>query len=110
MERAHRRLVPVSRRVGLLAILGLLFAFSALAAVFLLQSHKKSQKLTTNAPTSVTYGDAPFAVTADASSGLGVEVSVKDGPCQIQDGLVTTTGAGLCEMRLLQAGDKNYRS
>jgi hypothetical protein len=56
-----------------------------------------------------TFGDAPFQVSAAASSGLPVSYSV--GPednCTISGSTVTITGAGSCSVTASQAGGGNY--
>ncbi len=55
-----------------------------------------------------TYGDAPFAVTAAASSGLPVTFSIGSGPATVSGSTVTITGAGPVTVRALQAGNDTY--
>lgn len=50
-------------------------------------------------------GDAPFALSASASSGLPVSFSVLSGPVILSGNLVTITGAGLAVLRASQSGD-----
>ena len=51
-----------------------------------------------------TFGDAPFGVSAAATSGLPVSFSVA-GNCTIAASTVTITGAGSCAVTASQAGD-----
>jgi hypothetical protein len=55
-----------------------------------------------------TFGDAPFMLTASASSGLPVTFSVVSGPATIAGSQVTITGAGSVTIRAAQAGDTTY--
>jgi len=54
-----------------------------------------------------TFGDAPFAVTATASSGLPVSFATS-GNCTVNGTVVTLTGAGTCTITASQAGDSNF--
>jgi len=54
-----------------------------------------------------TFGAAPFAVSATASSGLPVSFAAS-GNCTVASGVVTLTGAGSCTITASQAGDSNY--
>jgi hypothetical protein len=68
-----------------------------------------SQTITFNVPTTKTYGDAPFAVSATASSALSASVaSATPSVCQVSGGTVTITGAGSCSLTASQAGNVNY--
>ena len=53
-------------------------------------------------------GDAPFALSASASSGLPVSLSVLSGPVVVSGNVVTITGAGLAVLRASQAGDATF--
>jgi uncharacterized delta-60 repeat protein len=55
-----------------------------------------------------TYGDAPFSVSATASSGLPVTLSIVSGPAAIAGNAVTLTGAGAVTVRATQAGNDIY--
>ena len=55
-----------------------------------------------------TYGDAPFAISASASSGLPVSFIVMSGPANISANTITITGAGSVIVRASQAGNANY--
>lgn len=50
-------------------------------------------------------GDAPFELSASASSGLPVNFSVLSGPAIVSGNFVTMTGAGLVVLRASQSGD-----
>jgi len=54
-----------------------------------------------------TYGDAPFAVSATASSGLPVTFGVT-GHCSSVGSTVTITGVGNCSVTASQAGNGTY--
>ncbi len=51
-----------------------------------------------------TYGDAPFTVSATASSGFSASFSIVSGPATISGNTVTITGAGTVRVRASQTG------
>jgi hypothetical protein len=53
--------------------------------------------------------DAPFTLTASASSALTVTFTAA-GPCTVQSNIVTLTGAGTCTITARQAGNANYNA
>jgi hypothetical protein len=53
------------------------------------------------------FGDPDFAVTATASSGLGVAFAAT-GQCMVSGSIVHLTAAGSCTVTASQAGDGNY--
>ena len=55
-----------------------------------------------------TFGDAPFGVSATASSGLPVAFSIVSGPATIDGSIITITGAGMVTVRASQVGNGNY--
>ncbi len=57
-----------------------------------------------------TYGDAPFPVSATASSGLPVTFSIQSGPATVTSNVVTITGAGDVTIRASQDGDASWNS
>ena len=67
-----------------------------------------SQTILFGALADKTYGDAPFAVSASASSGLPITFSIQSGPASVTDSNVTLTGAGTVTVRASQPGDTNY--
>jgi autotransporter-associated beta strand protein len=56
-----------------------------------------------------TYGDAPFTVSATASSGLPVSFSILSGPATISSNTITITGTGTVTVQASQAGNSNYQ-
>ncbi len=68
---------------------------------------KASQTITFGPLASKTFGDAPFTVSATASSGLPVSFSAS-GNCTVSGSTVTITGAGSCTITADQAGNGNY--
>ncbi|HEV2036879.1 MAG TPA: Ig-like domain-containing protein, partial [Candidatus Dormibacteraeota bacterium] len=56
-----------------------------------------------------TFGDAPFSVSATASSGLTVSFTAS-GACTVTGSLVTITGAGACTITASQAGNANFNA
>ncbi len=72
--------------------------------------NKLSQTIDFPAIPAKTFGDAPFTLTATASSGLAVEFSVISGPATFDSGtgLLTLTGGGTVQVKAEQAGDIDY--
>ncbi len=52
--------------------------------------------------------DAPFLLSATASSGLAILYSVTDGPATIAGNVVTLTGSGTVQIQATQPGNTNY--
>ena len=71
---------------------------------------KTDQTITFEALTDKTFGDAPFDLTATASSGLPVSFTVISGPASVTDNTVTITGAGEVTVEATQAGDDDYNA
>ncbi len=57
-----------------------------------------------------TYGDAPFTISATATSGLPVSFSVLSGPATLSGNVVTITGVGTVTVRASQAGDASFNA
>lgn len=60
-------------------------------------------------PTDVTFGDAAVPVAASSDSGLDVALGVS-GPCALDAGSLSFTGAGTCTVTASQAGDATYEA
>jgi len=71
---------------------------------------RQDQTITFGSLANKTYGDAPFTVSAIASSGLPVSFSIVSGPATISGNLVTITGAGTVTVRASQSGDANWNA
>jgi hypothetical protein len=71
---------------------------------------KLDQTITFGAITNRVLGDAPFTLTATASSGLPVSFSIVSGPATIEGDVITLTGAGYVTVRASQSGDTNYNA
>ena len=67
--------------------------------------NKANQTISFGALGNKTYGDAPYAVSASASSGLPVSFSIVSGPATVSFGTVTITGVGTVTVRASQAGN-----
>ncbi|WP_263373831.1 beta strand repeat-containing protein [Granulicella aggregans] len=67
-----------------------------------------AQTITFPAIPNHTVGDAPFTLTATASSGLAVSYAVTSGPATVAGSLVTLTGAGTVTIQATQAGNATY--
>jgi hypothetical protein len=57
-----------------------------------------------------TYGDAPFGLSAIASSGLPVSFNIVSGPAVLSGSNVTVTAAGTVVIRASQSGDASYQN
>jgi len=68
---------------------------------------KADQSITFGDLADRTYGDAPFAVSATASSGLPVSFS-SSGDCAVSTDTVTINKAGSCAITASQAGNENF--
>ncbi|HVU16558.1 MAG TPA: MBG domain-containing protein [Candidatus Didemnitutus sp.] len=68
----------------------------------------RAQTIDFSQPADHVFGDAAFALSATATSGLDVSFSVVSGPATITSGMLTITGAGTVVVRAAQAGDANY--
>jgi len=68
-----------------------------------------AQTITFNPSANATYGDAPFTVSASASSGLSVSFS-SDTPsvCSVAGSTVTIGAAGMCTVRASQGGNTTW--
>jgi hypothetical protein len=71
---------------------------------------KAAQTITFGALPNKTYRDAPFTVSATASSGLSVTFSIFSGPATINGNTITITGVGHVVVRAAQAGNTNYNA
>src|SRR5439155_23741314 len=70
---------------------------------------KANQTITFGTLADKSVADAPFAVSATASSGLAVTFSIVSGPATISSSTVTLTGAtGTVTVRASQAGNGSY--
>ena len=67
-----------------------------------------AQTITFPAIPNHSVGDAPFALTATASSGLTVTYAVTAGPATVMANMVTVTGAGTVTIQATQAGNAAY--
>jgi hypothetical protein len=59
-------------------------------------------------PASATYGDGPFTVSAQASSGLSVNFSAS-GACAANGSVISIHGAGTCTIAANQSGNENWQ-
>jgi len=56
------------------------------------------------------YGAVPFSVTATASSGLPVNISVATGPATASGSMITINGAGIVTVTAAQPGNASYNA
>ncbi|UQD56477.1 MBG domain-containing protein [Flavobacterium sp. K5-23] len=71
---------------------------------------KVNQTITFTNPGTKTYGDAPFSVSATATSGLAISFSIVSGPATISGNTITITGAGSVVVRAAQSGNASYNA
>ncbi len=73
---------------------------------------KQNQTITFNYPSNLKFGDAPFVISATASSGLPVMISRLWGPVNFNtdNNTATITGAGTVRMRGVQQGNESFNS
>src|ERR1035441_8597615 len=68
-----------------------------------------SQTITFGALSNAAFGTAPFAVSANASSGLAVSFNSQTGPvCTVSGSTVTLLAVGTCTMQATQGGNSNW--
>ncbi|MFA8434554.1 MAG: endonuclease [Marinifilaceae bacterium] len=58
--------------------------------------------------TNKTFGNAPFDLTATASSGLAVTFQIVSGPATIKGNTLSISGAGSVTVKAVQIGNQNY--
>ncbi|MBO0727366.1 MAG: alkaline phosphatase D family protein, partial [Blastocatellia bacterium] len=75
--------------------------------LFSFQIDGLNQTISFNQPPNKTFGDAPFALSATASSGLPVSFAA-NGACTVNGAVVTLTGAGTCAITASQAGNSDF--
>ena len=80
---------------------------TVISQVVLATPRRLSQTIAFDPVADRSFGSPAFAVTATASSGLAVGLSV-DGPCAIADATVSLRGAGVCTITAVQRGDAIY--
>ncbi len=67
-----------------------------------------AQTLTIDTIVNKTYGDASFAITAQASSGLPVNFTILSGYAYLSGNNIVITGAGMVVVKAVQNGNQNY--
>lgn len=78
-------------------------------AVTMTEGGTTSQTITFPTVPTQTYGEAPFALNASASSGLTVSFAVTSGPATISGGnMLTVSGVGPVTVEATQAGNSVY--
>jgi lysophospholipase L1-like esterase len=71
---------------------------------------KGSQSIAFNPPTNKSTSDPPFAISANASSGLAVSFRVVSGPARISGNQVTITGSGTITIEASQPGNEKFNA
>ncbi|MEM7296960.1 MAG: T9SS type A sorting domain-containing protein, partial [Bacteroidota bacterium] len=69
---------------------------------------KQDQSITFDEISDKVFGDAPFALTGTASSGLAIQFTVVSGPVTISGAMVTIEGAGTTVIAANQAGNDEF--
>ena len=82
----------------------------ATALSFQVQVGPQAQTIAFNSLTPVTYGVAPIALSATATSGLPVTFTVKSGPATLNGNVLTATGAGSVVVAADQAGNTLWQA
>lgn len=72
------------------------------------ESARLSQTITFSEISPKTFGEAPFALIATASSGLPVSFTIVSGPATVSSNTLTLTGAGTVVVSAAQGGDARY--
>jgi glucose/arabinose dehydrogenase len=72
--------------------------------------NKASQSITFTALPSKTFGDAPFSLTASASSSLPIAYATTSNNITLTNGSVGIVGAGRATVTASQAGNSNYNA
>lgn len=70
--------------------------------------NKATQTIAFNEVPPITYGDAPFALTATSSAGLPVTTTVISGPGVLAGGALAFNGAGDIVLQAIQEGNDQY--
>ena len=82
-----------------------IYAGSKLVAI---EAPKSDQTITFNPIADKTYGDAPSAISATASSGLPVRLAITSGPATLSGNTLAITGAGSVSIKADQAGNDSF--
>src|SRR5262249_51530356 len=86
-------------------------ASSSTSNSVVIQINQASQTISFAQPADVTYGAAPFSISATASSNLPVVFnSNSPSVCTIAGSMVTILGAGACSISANQGGSTNYNA
>ncbi len=85
-------------------------AGSRLSPYKTLQTSTANQVLIFSAPADVTFGIAPFALSATSSSGLPVSFQVVSGPATLSGNTIAITGAGVVNVEASQAGNASFNA
>jgi hypothetical protein len=76
----------------------------------LIVTGKANQTISFGALGGKTYGDAPFTVSATATSGLPVSFSTTSATCSVAGNTVAIQAAGSCTVRASQAGNTSFNA
>ncbi len=80
------------------------------AGVWTFRTERLDQTITFDALADKTFGDAPFTLSATATSNLDVAFSVESGPASLLGDELTITCAGVVTIAANQAGDAEYNA
>ncbi|MEQ8581537.1 MAG: LamG-like jellyroll fold domain-containing protein [Marinoscillum sp.] len=80
------------------------------SAIVTVNPYKQTQTITVTAVNDRVYGEADFALSASASSGLDVSYAVISGPVTVSAGTVSIIGVGDAVIEVTQAGNDDFLS
>jgi len=82
----------------------------AVRVTFVFAPTKADQTITFAPIANKSYGDGPFMLNANASSGLTVDLRVVSGPAALSGNELTITAAGVVVVRASQGGNASYNA
>lgn len=82
---------------------------AAATVIHVLTIARAPQTITVAGDTELTYNGAPGSVTTTSSADLEVFLSAT-GPCSLEGGVLTPTGAGTCTVTATQAGSSDFEA
>jgi hypothetical protein len=82
---------------------------AAPTVVHVLTIARAAQTITVDGDTELTYNGSPGSVTTTSSADLDVFLSAT-GPCSVDGGVLTATGAGTCTVTATQAGSSDFEA
>jgi sugar lactone lactonase YvrE len=84
--------------------------YSTATASVPLTVNQATQIIAFTPPSSVAYGGSPIVLSATASSGLSVSLSISSGPATLSGNVLTVTGVGTIHLTATQSGNADYQA